>query len=176
MRPVPRALRRGAAPALLLLAGAALAGCGEGGLASGLRSAGVANTPDEFLVLPTRPLELPPDLSTLPPPTPGQRNRVAYVPEAEAITALSGRPPAAAPSAPALVARAGPSAPAIRSILVEEDAQYRDSNQLLLFERWFGPDRERQIYASQILDADAELERLRARGVRTPAAPPLPED
>ena len=37
------------------VAALALGGCGEGGLAGGLRSAGVGGTPDEFLVLPTAP-------------------------------------------------------------------------------------------------------------------------
>jgi hypothetical protein len=162
---------------VILLVTLALAGCGEQGLVGGLRSAGVgANTPDEFLVLPTRPLEVPPDLTALPPPTPGARNRVAYDPEEEAITALSGRPPAARPGAPGLVAAAGPTAPDIRRVLAEEDVAWRQANRPLLFERWFGSDDDRLIYERMLLDADAELARLRARGVRTPAAPPLVED
>jgi hypothetical protein len=153
-----------------------LAGCGEAGLVGGLRSAGIATTPDEFMVLPTRPLELPPDLATLPPPAPGTTDLVAYRPQADAIAALSGRPPAAA-GAPAsgLVARAGTADPAIRATLAEEDAIYRRQNRPRLFERWFSRDQERIVYSGMRLDADAELRRLRAQGVRTPAAPPLPE-
>ena len=39
----------------------ALAGCQSGGLAGNLR--GVRTTPNEFLVLPTKPLEMPKDLA-----------------------------------------------------------------------------------------------------------------
>jgi hypothetical protein len=168
-RPAPTALA-----AALALAALALAGCGEGGLASGLRSVGVGtSSPDEFLVLPTRPLELPPDLNALPPPTPGRTNRVDYVPRTEAITALSGSPAAAAPPASDLVASVGPIQPGIRAILAEEDVVYRQQNQPLLFERWFRPDRDRLAYQGMLLDPNAEYDRLRARGLRVPAAPPL---
>jgi hypothetical protein len=166
--------RTALAATALTLAALALAGCGEGGLAGGLRSVGVGtSSPDEFLVLPTRPLEVPPDLTALPPPTPGRPDRVAYDPRTEAITALRGSPTAASPPASDLVATVGPAAPGIRAILAEEDVVYRRQNQPLLFERWFRPDRNRLAYRGMLLDADAEFDRLRARGVRIPAAPPL---
>ena len=72
---------RALAWAALVVAPLALAGCAEGGLAGGLRAAGVQGTPDEFMVLPTRPLEMPENLSALPPPTPGAVNRVDYRPQ-----------------------------------------------------------------------------------------------
>ena len=97
---------------VLLVAVLALGGCGDGGLAGGLRAAGIAGKPDEFMVLPTRPLEMPANLAALPPPTPGQPNRVDYQPMPEAIAGLSGRPgaPGNADGA-ALVAAAGPARP-----------------------------------------------------------------
>ena len=55
--------------AAAVLAPLVLAGCGEGGVAGRLRSAGVAGKPDEFMVLPTRPLEMPQSFTALPPPT-----------------------------------------------------------------------------------------------------------
>ena len=77
--------------ASLLLAGAvALAGC-SGGLAGALRSSGVKGTPDEFLVLPTKPLEMPQNLAALPVPTPGTANLVDYHPGPEAVAGRAAR-------------------------------------------------------------------------------------
>jgi hypothetical protein len=166
------------AAAALLLAAAALQGCAEGGLAGTLRAAGVRGTPDEFLVLPTRPLEMPPDLGVLPPPTPGATNRVDYRPRAEAIAGLTGRPETATASGAALVARAGPAQPGIRATLAVEDAEWRATHRGRLLERWFSRDREALTYRDMRLDAAAEFERLRALGLRVPPAPPdlLAED
>lgn len=159
--------------AALLLAALALGGCGEGGVAGGLRAAGVAGSPDEFLVLPTRPLELPADLQSLPPPTPGRANRVDYDPLADAVAGLTGRSgPAGAGGGAALVARAGAADPQVRARLAGEDAAYRASNRGRLLERAFSNDREALIYRGMALDAGAEFRRLRALGLRVPPAPP----
>ncbi len=129
-----------------------------------------AAAPDEFLVLPTKPLEIPTNLAALPPPTPGAANRVDPQPEAEAVAALTGRPAAAGTaSAGTLIARAGPVDPQIRARLAAEDAEYRSENRGLLLERLTQRQRLR-IYEDMRLDADAEFVRLRARGVRVPAA------
>ncbi len=167
---------RGVGAAALFMAAGLLAGCGGGGLAGALRSAGVGGAPDEFLVLPTKPLEIPENLAALPPPTPGAANRVDPRPEADAVAALTGRP-AAAGSAPAgaLVAQAGPIDPQIRSRLAAEDAVYRSENRGLLLERVANNNSDWTIYENMRLDAGAEFLRLRARGVRVPAAPPPPE-
>jgi hypothetical protein len=169
------AARRVRAVAATVAAALVLAGCGEGGIAGGLRQAGVGGQPDEFLVLPTRPLEMPPDLAALPPPTPGTTARVAYRPQAEAVQALTGRPAPATADAGPLVARVGPADPGIRATLASEDVAFRSENRPRLFERWFSRDAGRAAYSGVILDAEAELRRLRAAGVRTPAAPPLAE-
>jgi len=139
-----------------------------------LRETGVISTPDEFLVLPNKPLEMPPDLAALPPPTPGAANRADLDPEIEAVAALTGRAvPAGTASSPALVARAGPVDPSIRPMLAAEDVAFRRENRGLLFERWFGRDQERVVYGDITLDSDAEFDRQRASGRRVPAAPPL---
>ena len=159
--------------AALLVASGLLAGCGGGGFAGALRDAGVGGSPDEFLVLPTKPLEIPENLSALPPPTPGAVNRVDPRPESDAVAALTGRP-AAAGTAPAgtLIARAGPVDPQIRSRLASEDQVYRQENRGLLLERLADNNPDWTIYEDMRLNADAEFLRLRARGVRVPAAPP----
>lgn len=161
----------------LVLGAGMLAGCGDGGLAGGLRNAGIGAAPDEFTVLPTRPLELPENLGALPPPTPGAPNRVDPTPEADAVAALTGRPaPAGSVGAGSLVSRAGPVDPAIRPRLAAEDAVYRRENRGAILERLANRDNsDALIYQNMTLDANAEFDRLRALGVRVPAAPPLPQ-
>ena len=160
--------------AALLLAGVLLAGCGDGGLAGGLRQAGVGATPDEFMVLPTKPLELPENLAArpLPPPTTGSANRVDQNPRAEALAGLTGRPVAATANGAALVARVGPGEPGIRQTLAVEDAEYRSQNRGLFFERMFSRDQEALTYRDMTLNAGAEFERMRPQGVQIPPAPP----
>jgi hypothetical protein len=160
--------------ALAALAAAVLAlgGC-EGGLAGGLRSAGLAGKPDEFRVLPTRPLEMPANLAALPPPTPGVPNRVDYHPRAEAIAGLTGRPGAPGNAdASALVAAAGPRDPNVRPELAAEDAEWRRTHRGRLLERLFSRDRDALVYRPMVLDAPSEFERMRASGVAVPAATP----
>lgn len=165
--------RRLTTTALILSGALALGGCGEGGLGGYLRSAGVAQTPDEFMVLPTRPLEMPANLSALPPPTPGSINRVDYRPNAEAVAGLTGRqgPPGTA-DASAIVARTGTGAPGIRQVVAIEDAEYRASNRGKLLERWFSRDQTALTYRGQTLAAPPAFETMRARGVGVPAPPP----
>ena len=169
-----RARRAIAYLALALVAAAPLAGCKGGNtLAGGLRAAGVGGTPDEFMVLPTRPLEMPENLAALPPPAPGTANRVDYQPKAEAIAGLTGRSGAiATTNGAALVARAGPRDPTIRSELAAEDVTWRQTHHGLLIPRLIAKDKDRVTYEPMLLDAPAEFERLRAQGVQVPAAPP----
>ena len=158
---------------VLLVVVLALGGCGDGGLAGGLRAAGIAGKPDEFMVLPTRPLEMPANLAALPPPTPGQPSRVDYQPIPEAIAGLSGRPgaPGNADGA-ALVAAAGPRDPSVRAELAVEDAEWRRTHHGRLFERLTARDKEALVYRPMVLDAPFEFERMRASGVGVPAASP----
>ena len=135
--------------------------------------------PDEFAIVPTRPLEMPASLAELPQPTPGGLNRADPVPRADAVAALGGNPAllgtAAAPAADqALVSRAtrfGTEA-AIRDRLAAEDLEFRRRNQGRLLERLFNVNVYQRAYRPMALDRYAELERWRRAGVRTPGAPP----
>lgn len=166
-------VRQAIAAILISIGAAALAGCSEGGLAGTLRTAGVGSTPDEFLVLPTKPLEIPQNLAVLPRPEPGSANRVDRNPEVEAVAGLTGRQPTAAgASAGPLLARAGPVDPTIRSRLAQEDVIYRGNNGGLFFERVFSNDQERLTYRGMILDAPDEYGRLLDAGMAVPPASP----
>lgn len=152
----------------------------ERGLVSKITGVGTTG-PDEFLVVPQKALEMPADLTQLPTPTPGSVNRVDFQPLSDAQIALTGRTVAASGLTrgdQALLAAAGAqiTTPNIRSLLAREDAQLRDDNPGLLLERIFSPDIEIQTYADMVLDAVAELRRLRALGLVTPAAPPPVEE
>ena len=163
----------------LTIALAGLSACGGGGLRD-LR--GDLSGPDEFSIIPSKPLVIPENLNLLPPPTPGGTNPADPNPKGDAIAALGGNPAAAfaggIPSADAaLVAHAGRNgtAPGIRATLAAEDAALRGGisagGVLGLFG---GGDRYWSLYANQSLDAQAELQRFRAAGIRTPSAPPAP--
>lgn len=152
-----------------------LAACGGG---KGLRDLqSDSSGPDEFGVLPTAPLQTPANLSELPAPTPGSGNLGDADPRAAAIAALGGRASAAraggVPAADgALVAAASRHgvAPGIRAELAAADKAFRQGRGRV--PSLFGGDRYFSAYAWQRLDAYAELERLRARGIDTPTAPP----
>ena len=132
--------------------------------------------PDEFGILPTKPLQIPQDLAALPAPTPGGSNITDPTPEADAIAALGGNAAVLArPSTDgALVAQAsrfGVSAD-IRSVLAAEDLDYRRLNNGKLLERVFNVTIYFKAYLAQSLNQQAELARFRALGVRTNSAPP----
>ncbi|MFT3974260.1 MAG: DUF3035 domain-containing protein [Amaricoccus sp.] len=168
--------RRTLAAATLLLAVTAVAGCQGRGAAGALRSAGVGSTPDEFMVLPTKPLDMPKDLAALPPPTPGAVNRVDYQPLQQAVAGLTGRPTLATTNGTVLVARAGPVDPNVRTELASEDAEWRATHHGLFFERMFTRDKASLVYKPMVLDAPAELERLRRMGIEVPPPPPAVMD
>lgn len=135
--------------------------------------------PDEFSILPTRPLEMPSSLSELPPPNPGGVNRVDPQPEADVARALGGNPAAAVARGTAdagLVAHAsrmGREA-GIREQLAAEDLALRQRNRGRVLERLFSVNVYHRAYESMWLDKYAELERWRRAGVQTPTAPPPP--
>lgn len=134
--------------------------------------------PDEFSILPTQPLQAPPDFRTLPTPTPGGPNLVDNDPRGDAARALGGRPQAATGAVPAadsaLLARAGRFGTdgAIRETLAVEDLQVRQRGGGRLLERLFRTNVYQRAYEDQLLDRDAELRRWQQAGARTPAAPP----
>ena len=156
-----------------ILAPLALAGCGEGGLAGGLRSAGIAGKPDEFMVLPTRPLEMPENFTALPPPTPGAVNRVDYRPHTEAVAGLTGRPRSQGSGGGALVAAAGPRDPAVRTAARPGGRGLAaDPPRAAARSGCSASDREALVYQPMVLNAPEPSTTQRAQGRRVPAAPP----
>ena len=134
----------------------------------------VGRGPDEFSVLPTEPLEIPEDLSSLPTPSPGGPNRTDPDPEADAIAALGGNIDRAQSGSQSLMSHAtrfGVEAD-IRETLAAEDLAFRERNDGRILERMFNVNVYHRAYAPLSLDQYAELDRLRRLGVRTPAAPP----
>lgn len=136
------------------------------------------NGPDDFGVLPVRPLEMPPTMSALPRPNPGGPNRVDPNPRAEGIIALGGNPNAtrtggvpARDSALVAAATRNGVAAEIRQVLANEDAAFR-SGRAALSPGLFGGDPYYRAYSDQALDAYAEAARFRELGVPTPTAPP----
>ncbi|MFY0693338.1 MAG: DUF3035 domain-containing protein [Paracoccaceae bacterium] len=132
--------------------------------------------PDEFAILPNKPLTLPQDYAALPEPTPGGSNLTDVTPMADATRALGGNPNARSgePGLLAYATRYGVS-PSIRSDLATEDLQYRRDNDGRLLERWFNVNVYFKAYRDQSLDQFRELERLRRLGIRTVSAPPEEE-
>lgn len=130
--------------------------------------------PDEFGVLPTRPLEVPTNLTTLPTPTLGGTNRADPDPEADIAAALGGnvnRASAGSQSLMSHTARFGVGAD-IRGALAAEDLEFRRRHNGRIFERIAAVNVYHRAYRRMSLDRYAELERMRAAGIRTPAAPP----
>ena len=135
--------------------------------------------PDEFGVLPTKPLVMPDDLSVLPEPNPEGRNLADQRPLVDGVVALGGRAErldatginqgeAALISA---ASRNGVTAN-IRTITATEDADFRKRNKGKVLERWVGSDIYATRYRAQRLDEYAELLRLQKLGVKTPTAHP----
>jgi hypothetical protein len=157
-----------------------LVACGDGGTPQlmNLRS---GSGPDEFAIVPPKPLEMPETLGELPEPTPGGFNRTDPNPEAEAAIALGGRPSAAGgiPSGDAAIyahaARFGVDGN-IRSTLASEDLEWRRDNNGRILERLFNVNVYYKAYRKMRLDQQAELARWRALGVRNPSAPPRKPD
>ncbi len=138
-----------------------------------------SRAPDEFAILPGKPLQLPEDTKALPDPTPGGANLADPTPEADAVAAMGGNPARmSAGGVPAgdggLVAYAGRfgSDGAIRSTLAAEDLDYRRKHDGRLLERVFNVSVYFRAYEPMSLDQYAELERWRQAGVRNVGAPP----
>ena len=135
--------------------------------------------PDEFAVLPVKPLELPEDLALLPEPTPGGTNRTDPTPSADVAQALGGNAEVltrgSTDGALVLYATRFGVSPNIRSALAAEDLEYRRDNDGRLLERLFNVNVYFRAYEPMSLDQYSELERLRRAGIRTSAVPPQPQ-
>ena len=164
---------------LIFMASLALTACSRNKEPRLLNIASSTQGPDEFSILPNKPLEQPTDFKALPEPTPGGTNRVDVTPNADAIAALGGNPaavsrggiPASDASLVNHVTRYGVSS-GIRQQLAAEDLQFRQRKDGRILERLFNVNVYFRAYRSQSLNKYAELERFRRLGVKTPAAPP----
>ncbi|MCF6444849.1 DUF3035 domain-containing protein [Nereida sp. MMG025] len=175
-------MRRAIALGFLIASFGLLAACGDRGDPKLLNIRQSQSGPDEFAILPNKPLQTPEDLSALPTPTPGASNRVDVTPQSDAVAVLGGSPSRLVRdgqvSDGALVAHAsrfGRDAD-IRENLAASDLEFRKSNRGRLLERLANVNVYFEAYRQQSLDKHAELERLRRLGVRTPSAPPKPTD
>ncbi|WP_347137865.1 DUF3035 domain-containing protein [Paracoccus sp. SSK6] len=136
------------------------------------------NSPDEFAILPTRPLSMPPDLALLPAPTPGGANITDPNPNADAVAALGGNPArladqGIAASDGALVAHAARrgSDPAIREKLAQSDADWRSRNKRRPLEALFGTSVYQRAYRPLALDSQTEQQRWQRAGAITQTSP-----
>jgi len=169
---------------VMLMAALIVAGCGGRDREVSLtKIRSNSNGPDEFSIIPGKPLEMPEDVASLPPPTPGGPNRTDQNPVADGILALGGNPAVIASEAPS-AANAGLLAhatrygrdPAIRQTLAAEDREIRTRYGQVNVLRILPGDDYVQAYERQWLAAYAEESRLRRAGVRTPASPPPPKN
>ena len=169
--------------AIMMVISVALSACGNRSKEPDLVNFPRTRTPDEFTVLPNKPLEAPESYAALPTPTPGGDNRVDPTPGADAVVALGGSAQAVTRNGTigndagllAFASRYGREGN-IRQVLASEDIAYRRDNDGRLLERWFNVNIYYKAYEDQSLDQHKELLRLRRLGIRTPAAPPSPED
>jgi hypothetical protein len=134
------------------------------------------NGPDEFAILPPKPLEMPESLADLPEPTPGGMNRTDPRPNDDAVIALGGKPstggiPASDGALVAQASRFGTTS-GIRQQLAAEDLDYRRRKDGRLLERLFNVNVYYRAYEPMSLDQFAELERWRRAGAGNPSAPP----
>ncbi len=162
---------------MVLTIGLVLSACADKGLKQ-IRPTGEG--PDEFLVLPVKPLQQPESYAALPAPTPGGVNRADTNPNGEAIAALGGNAslvnPGQIPGSEArLVTQASRYGvdSSIRGTLAQEDADFRRRKQRFTNIRLVPVDRYNQAYQAQALDAPSEAARYRAAGAITPSSPPV---
>lgn len=164
---------------VLLALALGLAACGERDITlHELRVRG--DGPEEFAIVPPKPLQTPESFSELPPPTPGAANRTDPTPEADAVAALGGDPrrisaqgAGAAAGDGALVtyaARKGVQ-PGIRAQLAAEDLEFRKRASIFTWQL-MREDKYYDAYERFAIDPYEVLRRFRRAGVRTPAADP----
>ena len=164
---------------ILVLAVSALSACSRNKDPRLLNISSSTEGPDEFAILPNKPLQQPESFSALPTPTPGGANRGDATPNQDAIAALGGNPAAVTrggiPSGDAAIvahsSRYGRQGN-IREQLAAEDLAFRQRKDGRVLERLFNVNVYFRAYRKQSLDKYAELERFRRAGVRTPSAPP----
>ncbi len=137
------------------------------------------SSPDEFAIVPTKPLSMPTDLNALPSPTPGGGNITDPTPQADAVAALGGNPAqlavqgvgAADLGLVAYASRLGRD-PAIRQTTAQEDLAWRSRHGRRALEVLARSNVYYRAYDPMTLDSWAEADRWRPTGVQLPAAPP----
>jgi len=134
--------------------------------------------PDEFLIVPAKPLEQPESFAALPVPTPGGFNRTDQRPLEDSVAQLGGQRGSANAPIPggdaALVnhaSRFGRDA-SIRATLAEADAQFRKRQARLTQIRIIQDDVYAQAYRREALNPNRTAEQFRRAGIPTPTAPP----
>lgn len=136
--------------------------------------------PNEFAIVPNKPLEIPEAMAALPTPTPGGANRTDQTPKADAVAALGGNPSRLQSEAGtvgagdgALVQQAGRFGkdPAIRQTLAAEDEAVRRKGGRFT---WAIVPRDdyAAAYRRQRLNPFQWLNVYRRAGAQTPSAPP----
>lgn len=170
-------LKKGGLCAVALTLMAALPGCSSKGMMD-LRTN--SDGPDEFLVLPSKPLQIPQNIAALPAPTPGGSNITDPTPSADLVAALGGNPnvldatgvPVGDSALVAQASRYGVDGE-IREELAEADARFRKRASFLGRIRLTPIDRYSQAYRRQDIEPFDEIERYRASGYPTPSSPPF---
>lgn len=141
------------------------------------------NSPDEFAIIPSKQLSMPPDLALLPTPTPGGANLTDPTPHADAVAALGGNPArlenrgiGAADQALVAAASRNGSDPAIRATLAQADARYRSNNRRRPLEILFGTSVYQRAYRAQALDLrEAQVQWQRAGAITQTSPIPTAE-
>jgi hypothetical protein len=165
---------------VLIIGVLGLAACSMGGereprTLHNLRTSG---EPEEFGIVPNKPLETPVNFAELPQPTPGGANRTDQTPVADAVAALGGNPArlqagsgiGAGDQAIVQTASRFGRDENIRTTLAAEDEDYRRRKSR--FSWSIVPDDDyNNAYKRQTLDPYFWLRKYRASGVPTPSAP-----
>ncbi len=170
--------------ALALIAVLAVSACGQREDPKLMNIRSDSNGPDEFTILPGKPLQAPDYAAALPAPTPGGANLTDPTPKADAVAALGGNPALVTPTGTGVIGRGDATLVAqarrfgananIRQTLATEDLEFRRDNKGRLLERLFNLNVYYKAYEKVSLDQYRELARFRRLGVRTPSAPPEP--
>ncbi|WP_146346331.1 DUF3035 domain-containing protein [Falsiphaeobacter marinintestinus] len=162
--------------AVMAIAALAVTACGNKPLHN-IRQTG--DGPDEFSILPSKPLTAPKDYAFLPPPTPGGGNLTDRDPSSEAIIALGGRASTQSttqiPSSDAALVTASSRhgvEPDVRDSLTQQDEEFRKRQGRLTAIKLFPVDRYEQVYRKQKLEPFSQADAFRRAGVATPSSPP----
>ena len=166
--------------AFLILAAVGLSACGGYERDIKLRDVrSVSPGPDEFGILPGKPLQEPQSFAELPTPTPGSVNRTDQNPLADGVAALGGRAdrpqnkgvPAGDGALVRHASRNGVD-PNVRADLAAEDEDFRKRRSRFTRIRLVRQDLYNKVYKRETLNARREWNRYRRVGARTPTAPP----